>query len=522
MRPDTQTPGAHHRNSQPSTALQLSALPLPYVGDANAYACVTCRHVLNVRTVGDVRTFEHAQPTPDGHPPHPVPAETMVDVILKCDFCSDLDPQWSYQFSPARIIIESGANASTGDMGQRWAACRTCARRVEANDTRSLAKRAARSAARNAAPEEELPSAAIDRIATMYRALLSGGRARTPLRPVSAPAATEGTPAHRIRPQMLPKVSTRLAAYWRTRAAADLTDKFATRTHHTMPGHLFPDVPDNVADIELITPDPAAITEYTAMMARHVHQARLYWIDPTYTALADEAARALDELCISAHELPSEYGLTVWSGPIAYPGTTDQFPIIAAQWGPIPGGIWVTFHFPTESLHPGILSDAQLQKIREDDGWLAPVSTGFALKFDTPSTTDNPAAYDMAAHLIATWLLETQDDAEAEDVAPDKAIRKAYQRANRPAPTVRILRLRPTPQPATTPAPTGDKAARRLKHRFWVPGFYRQQPYGPNRSLRERRYVRRHVRGPEGAPWLPTKTVRVLGKTPRAKDQNTD
>ncbi|MBC9006983.1 hypothetical protein H9X94_34130 [Micromonospora aurantiaca] len=248
-------------------------------------------------------------------------------------------------------------------------------------------------------------------------------------------------------------------------------------------------------------------------MANHAENGRVFWIDPDFTALAAHAARDLPDVRVEQVEMPASDGLLVWHTPIyqpVEPHTGLTVPIVAAQWGPIPGGVWITFYTPAETLLQGQQpTELELQGLRERIGWLAPVSSGAGLRFGQPYAPNSEQTRLMLCSLIATWILSTQPDAEVTEEPADKATRKAYQRANRPAPTVRLVRLR-RKQQARQDSPDGT-TTRVYTRRWWVAGFFRQQPYGPGRGLRRRTYVRPHIKGPADAPLILTDQVHVLG-----------
>lgn len=124
-----------------------------------------------------------------------------------------------------------------------------------------------------------------------------------------------------------------------------------------------------------------------------------------------------------------------------------------------------------------------------------------------------------AGTVIATWLLIAQKLTETTPIDVDKTIRKAYQRAGRPAPDVRLVRIRgtaPAAAPRTAHQPD-DQTSPDCGYRWWVRGHWRNQPYGPGRQQRRLIYLDSHLRGPEDKPIKASTTVRVLGtsRTPR-------
>jgi hypothetical protein len=404
-------------------------------------------------------------------------------------------------------------------LGRRWAACATCAALIDAGDQAGLTRRALGTLLREHGVRDPQISA---QITLLHRRLLQGGRrpARAPLhadpdcgRPAE-PGRDSGRP---LPPTLMPKIRDRLADYWRHRARHDLAAAIAGGLGATVPTHLVTGSPAERPATRLAAPDAATLDAHLALMAHQVAQAPLYWIDPDYTILATNAGTGLPDLTVATHELPTTHGLLIWASPISQhhiPVAHRRLPIVAAHWGAIPGGVWAVFYTPADLLHPTD-RPAQLQQLRETVGWLAPAHSGLGLHH---GRTPHPLAPDertALSTLIATWLLAAQPDTEGVTTPADRAIRRAYARAGRPDPTIRVLRLRPRPQPQRAEAAdTGDQAGRVYRYRWWVNGFWREQPYGPGRSLRRRTFVRGHMKGPDGAPLLLRHTIHVLGDPP--------
>jgi hypothetical protein len=110
-------------------------------------------------------------------------------------------------------------------------------------------------------------------------------------------------------------------------------------------------------------------------------------------------------------------------------------------------------------------------------------------------------------------------------VQVDKAIRKAYQRAGRPAPDVRLVRIRGTHParhtggPVTSPRCNGERPSTPREYRWWVKAHWRQQPYGPGRTLRRPFLVLPQLRGPDDKPIKASTVVRMLAAAPPPPDQ---
>ncbi|WP_434740743.1 hypothetical protein [Micromonospora sp. SH-82] len=485
------------------------------------YGCATCASPLTIVTTRDDSAWAYVHPhtAADDHPTVPVPLSHLSTVNMRCDFCSAPNPVAVFTFSPLEIeaIADNGSAMATHNLGGDWSACQDCSTLVQRRDPEALTQRATHLA--NA--HDATTTAAMLR--PLHQALFAATPTTPILRPLDRPTRTaapepiDASPTRHLRPRQLPKVRDRLARFWRTTGQAYLLNLLTYGRTYDIPGHLHPGAPLDAPATPIDAATPDLMRAYTALMANHLDTGHLFWVDAEFSALAAHAARDLPDVRISPAEMPATGGMLIWQSPIlrsTEPTTGVSVPVIAAQWGPIPGGVWVTFYTTAETLHePRKLTERGLQDLRERVGWLAPVNTGSTLHFEQ---THAPATDDirtMLSCLIATWILTTQPDAELVDEPADKAIRKAYQRANRPSPAIRLVRLRRKNQaPSDT---TAGATARVYTRRWWVRGFFRDQPYGPGRTQRKRTYVRPHVKGPADAPLILTEQVRVLGEPPR-------
>ncbi|MBQ1052478.1 hypothetical protein KBX50_29010 [Micromonospora sp. C51] len=490
--------------------------------NVEGYGCRTCGVPLTVITATDgQRTFTHPQFYGD-HKPDPAPLSELTTVRMACDFCSAPDPVASFEFGSLNIemIAPDDHHMKTHHLGGKWAACEGCARLVEAHDVDGLTDRAVKRARRRGLPSDA------DMFGPLHRALFAttpGTPARQPLSIGPAPEA-QATPTVEIapptqlrtlRPQMLPKVRDRLVRFWRTSARTHLLTTLDDGAAYTVPGHMLPGAALDARPVVIDSGNPAPLDRYTALMASHAENARIFWIDPDFTALAMHAARDLTDIRITPAEMPTPDGFLIWHTPVCNPALPDTgvgVPIIGAQWGPIPGGVWTTFLTPAETVTQGQpLTEREMQDLRERFGWLLPVSTGAGLRFERQYRPNSEQTNAMLRALIATWILTTQPDAEITEQQADKSTRKAYQRANRPTPVVRLVRLRRKQEARQA---TEGKPGRVYTRRWWVSGFFREQPCGPGRSQRRRTYVRPHIKGPADAPLILTDQVHILGNPP--------
>ncbi|OXN00512.1 hypothetical protein [Bifidobacterium vansinderenii] len=156
----------------------------------------------------------------------------------------------------------------------------------------------------------------------------------------------------------------------------------------------------------------------------------------------------------------------------------------------LPGVMFRLFSSDHRVTMSGRLLDASLPigpmaNIHDDDvdrAVLAMMQTAFAL-MDQPSVTA------VAEH---RW-----DDRR--DGPQPKSLRLA--------PKVKMIVLREAPKARTTDGENGTSGV--LTHRFIVRGFYREQPYGPNHSLRRRQWIPPFVKGPAGTPLIVKDSVRI-------------
>lgn len=265
--------------------------------------------------------------------------------------------------------------------------------------------------------------------------------------------------------------------------------------HTTVPAPILPKVRDRLAtllrsDIHLPHLDGAR------QLADGLTQAHLYTVDDEFTRLARHAAADLPATTIRVEDLPAPHGLLVWSEPIAGRG------ICATSWTVGDTGVDVIL---CRSIG-GCLDSQSVQALREHIGWLVPVHHRRLPWGDTVDT-------DAVGVLVTTWLLIAQQASETVPADVDRAIRKAYARTQRPAPEVRIVRIRGRVQAVGEPS-AHQQAQQPDGYRRWVSGFWRQQPYGPRNTLRRPKYIFAYLRGPDDAPIVASTTVRALKPAP--------
>ncbi len=406
-------------------------------------ACRQCLHPLN--TIGDPPKYVHPFAAgQDGHPPVPVQVTTLHTVHRTCDFCGDRCPLWSLTGSNLAAVSERDNHTYIQNMGETWASCAPYQRLAAVKNVPALVERAVTGL--GVAKHRHSHAS----IAELHAAFLST------LQPGRVLITTTAWPPTPIHAKDLPKVRDRLARFYRG------SDGLPTDTGQPeLRGHL----------------------------ARGLDRAGLFWIDDEFTELAEHAANQLPAATINRDDMPAQDGLLIWARPI-----TDRH-VVAASWT-VEYDRW---HLTCYRNIGGDLDATNLQHIREQVGWLAPMTT------TTVATNGLLNENDPAAPLVGTWLLIAQKVAEAVPVDIDPGLRKSYARAKRTLPDVRIVRIRARPEQHKAAGTTSSE--RVYKGRFWVSAHWRNQAYGPGRTLRRPIYVGAFLKGPEELPIVATSTV---------------
>ncbi|MBO3736656.1 hypothetical protein [Actinoplanes flavus] len=419
-------------------------------------ACTVCTYALNPIDDNGTITYEHpVAPAGGGHNPAPVPAHQLADVYRRCHLCSDNEPVWMYR-TPQIEVMSQGTRQITETYSTQWNICIPCAALIEQDDHVTLTQRSiAVMRWHPADPRAQL-------LGLLHRAIVL---TREPGRTLLTTGAQTAAP---LKASTLPKVRDRLAGLLR-------------------------------GTIGL--PAPIDHPEPRRLIADSLDQARLYWIDPQFTTLVAEVLTDLPDTNITDRIVPAGSGLLAWSTPLDH-----RHRIAAASWAPQPDG-WQMICYRSLGLDQ---PPAATEAIRHEIGWLVPIHVEH-VPHEFTVNGDHPLAA-----LIASWLIIAQQLTHDEPTPVDSPIRKAYARARRPAPEVRLLRIRPRsspPQLADTPTAGARTGRAKPDHRFWVSGHKRNQAYGPGRTLRQEIDIDPFLKGPENLPIKASTTVRVLGTT---------
>lgn len=247
-------------------------------------------------------------------------------------------------------------------------------------------------------------------------------------------------------------------------------------------------------------------------LSAHLRDGGLYWVTADMAALAMSAGSQLDTARWANADRPTSSGLIVWDGGVGHVEAHGaKVPVEACAWGTFDGQclLWVLMarrRLADQMAERGLALAAELIPP------LIPVA-GYRLPVTTHPVPLGELAWDapkpVVAAVAAAWLLMQQPTlVERSQQYPDRSVRRAYARQDRPAPEVTIVDLRPAYTPRVQPEEVeGDP--RRYRVRWVVSGHWRDQPYGPERSLRRRQWIPAYVKGPDGAPLLATEKVNV-------------
>src|SRR5262249_10378023 len=224
---------------------------------------------------------------------------------------------YTVRTAPITSIADTGGGRMVDRYGTDWAACFPCAGYLQAKDLDGLHHQLRQ----NGPPLDRKEAAAVR---VMQQAV------RQSLLPGATVAAIGRWPATPLPAGILPKVRDRLATL--------------------LGGPL---------GVPLGLDQP----QIRAVVADSVATARLFWIDPEFTELADYAAGSLPATTLTPVDLPAPHGMLAWAQPVG-----PRADLVAASWSSGPHGLRVVGY---RSIGAG-LPPTQLQQLREQLGWLGP------------------------------------------------------------------------------------------------------------------------------------------------------
>lgn len=127
-----------------------------------------------------------------------------------------------------------------------------------------------------------------------------------------------------------------------------------------------------------------------------------------------------------------------------------------------------------------------------------------------PVVRENDGSFQWLCGLLhAVWALSAEPHiCEAKPAKPDMA-HPLPQRFDPEIRKVKMLVLRENLHRPGGSADDDERVRREYSHRFIVRGFWRDQAYGPNHSLRRRQWIPPFVKGPADKPLICKETVRI-------------
>ncbi|NJP30745.1 hypothetical protein [Micromonospora thermarum] len=426
---------------------------------ATLTACATCHQALTEHQDGETIVYRHPV-TDDRHDVVPIDAGQIQQVFHRCHTCTVGLPVWNYRTGLIQIgDLAAGVVATYTD---RWHVCYRCTQFIEADDSEALTAHCA--AAMLWSPRSDEYTI----LRTLHRGIILGREGRTLL-------TTTDWPPARLTADMLPKIRDRLTGLLRG--------------------------PANL-------PAPINNPGQRRALANQLDLVPMYWINQEFTDLVNEVSADQPPATATDDVAPTPAGLLAWPEPVGSPRH-----LAAVSWTPHAHGWHVIGYRSVGSA----LDDDLMPALRHEIGWLVPIHAEFIA---SGTTLDG---HHPLGPLITTWLLINQQTAEAIPAKLPKGTIKAYQRNQRPAPDVRIVRIKPrsTPPPKRT-QPASPRTRAKPDHRFWVSGHKRQQPYGPGRSLRRTIDIQPFLKGDEDLPIKMSTTVRVLGSRATDTDRSTE
>ncbi|MFD5940238.1 hypothetical protein [Streptomyces griseus] len=239
----------------------------------------------------------------------------------------------------------------------------------------------------------------------------------------------------------------------------------------------------------------------------------LFWVGRDMAALAVHSGGQLAAARWATADRPSSCGLLFWEDGIGHIDSGGvQIPVEACAWGPHQGEMLLWLLMSRTRLATEVNQAGRFEIVTEEIPPLIPVYGATIPVTAEPvsmADLDPGLPQPVVAALAAAWLMMQQPlliDRTQERA--DKTTARAYNREGQPAPEVSLVDLRRqyTPQDRDPDAGTDQRTYR---NRWIVSGHWRNQPYGPERSLRRQTWVPAHMKGPEGAPLLSTEKVNV-------------
>ncbi len=272
-----------------------------------------------------------------------------------------------------------------------------------------------------------------------------------------------------------------------------------------IPSHL-PLIRDKLADFaKYRLGELGSQTQYEAMIANawsmtdQIRTAQLWWVSRDMTRLAEDTVQAGD---FPEPDPPAQCGMIFFEGDvqhISFRFDNDGYGetrVAAILWQDV----------GRESVKISVFTDnpVGIREMHADLFGLPVVSLA-------PSVVrENDGSFRWLCGLLrAVWALSAEPHiCEAKPAKPDMA-HPLPQRFDPEIRKVKMLVLRENLHRPGGSADDDERVRREYSHRFIVRGFWRDQAYGPNHSLRRRQWIPPFVKGPADKPLICKEMVRI-------------
>lgn len=246
-----------------------------------------------------------------------------------------------------------------------------------------------------------------------------------------------------------------------------------------------------------------------------LRDAELFWVTRPMVDFIVEAALSLPEWT-PALAIPCPNGLLCWAKPaglvpLGAPGSaTADVNWDGVWWWTRPDGFLQLAPASRFAKHADLLKPYQVT---------TPLWAATSIVVDpranrTAEANGSEDAHPFISVVGATWLLMNQASTQTRTLSDpfgtrlDEPTRQKGSGTTLPA-QVTLVDIRHSTEPAN-PSESTDESNRQYSHRWWVRPHWRQQAKGPNRSLREPKWIGPHIKGPGDAPLIEKPRVNVL------------
>lgn len=234
--------------------------------------------------------------------------------------------------------------------------------------------------------------------------------------------------------------------------------------------------------------------------------------------LAIHAAESIPDYVLRAEDLPTPAGFLYTPQPLHTVDYEDEILGVTRKLtASVTGFYWCVAEGSAEYPHGAVIlvrladkADFHCQ-LRAFGHTIGSPTPGLHLPFSTTAWPLSGSEFSWGAGELADherhypdnrifktiWRLMQQPLTSSESAHFDRAAQRRLKRQRIAPADVRVINLRRK----SHGAPGGD-SDREYFHQWVVRGHWRQQPYGPDSSLRRPVWIAPHVKGPEGAPLL--------------------